>query len=115
MRQLKTSDLFSAMRVVKAAGIKDEIKRIALENESKKDVNVREVGAELVLSIVEGLAEKNAEEKFYEFLAGPLEMPAGEIQDLPFTALIEKFKELSSMMAPEGWTNFFKSLAAMIK
>ena len=37
MRQLKTSDLFSAMRVVKAAGIKDEIKRIALENESKKD------------------------------------------------------------------------------
>ena len=54
-------------------------------------------------------------EKFYEFLEGPLEMPAGEIRELPITALIEKFKELSSMMAPEGWTNFFKSLAAMIK
>ncbi len=116
MRKITTTDLFAAMRLIKAAGVKDEIKKIALQiNESKKEINQREVGAELLLSIVEGLAEKKAEASFYEFLAGPFEMDSAEIAALTLDDLFGKFKELGKMMDPEGWQSFFKSLAASIK
>ena len=115
MRELKTCDLFGAMRVVKAAGVKDEIKRIALEINEKKEVNQREVGAELILSVIEGLSEKKAESLMYEFLAGPLEMDAEQIGEMKITELIEKIKELGKMESPEGWASFFKSLGDLIK
>ena len=115
MRELKTSDVFSAMRVIKAAGVKDEIKRIALEINEKKEVNQREIGAELILSVIEGLSEKKAENMMYEFLAGPLEMDAARIGELTITELIEKIKDLGKLESPEGWASFFKSLAALIK
>lgn len=115
MRELKTCDLFGAMRVVKAAGVKDEIKRIALEINEKKEVNQREIGAELILSVIEGLSEKKAESLMYEFLAGPLEMDAEQIGEMKITELIEKIKELGKMESPEGWASFFKSLGDLIK
>lgn len=116
MRRLKTTDVFAAMRVIKAAGIKDEVKRIALEaSESKKDINVREVGAELILSIFEGLAEKKAEQMAYEFLAGPLEMSPNTIGELSIADLIEKIKALGKLEDAEGWKNFFASLGDLIK
>lgn len=115
MRQLKTCDVFSAMRVVKAAEVKEEIKRIALEVSEKKEVNQREVGAELILSVIEGLSEKNAESMMYEFLSGPLEMDPAEIGEMKITELIEKIKELGKLESPEGWASFFKSLGDLIK
>ena len=115
MRQLNTCDVFSAMRVVKAAGVKEEIKRIALEVSEKKEVNQREVGAELILSVIEGLSEKNSENLMYEFLSGPLEMDVKEISELKITELIEKIKELGKLESPEGWASFFRSLGDLIK
>ncbi len=114
MRRLKTTDVFAAMRVIKAAGIKDEIKRIALEANEKKEIDVREVGAELIFSIFDGLAEKKAEAMAYEFLSGPLEMSSAEIGELPIAELIEKIKELGKLEDAEGWRNFFKSLGDLI-
>lgn len=116
MRKLKTTDVFAAMRIVREAHVKDEIKRIALEvNQSKKDMNVREIGAELVLSIVEGLANAGAEKEFYKFLSGPMEVEPEVIAEWSITELIENLKELGKMESPEGWASFFKSLGALIK
>ena len=115
MRKLKTADLFGAMRVVKAAGVKEEIKRIALEVNEKKEVNQNEVGAELILSIIEGLANQNAEKLMYEFLAGPFEMDADQIGEMPIAELINKIKELGKLESQEGWSNFFKSLGDLIR
>ena len=110
------------MRVVKAAGIKDEIKRVALDIEDKRKKKIKftqemqkQMGAELFFSIIDGLAEQKAELLMYDFLAGPFEMTAPDIAMLSIPELFEKFGELSKMMAPEGWASFFSSLAAMIK
>lgn len=118
MRKLKTADIFGAMRVIKSAGIKDEIKRIALEYSEKEKVSEteqREVGAELVLSIIDGLAEKKSEILMYEFLAGPFEMHPEQIGDMDLTELIDKIQELGKLESPEGWRTFFKSLGDLIK
>ena len=115
MRELRTCDVFGAMRVVKASGVKDEIKRIALEINGKTEINQREVGAELILSIIEGLSEKKAESLMYEFLAAPFEMSAEDIGKLTITELIEKLKELGRLESPEGWSSFFKSLGDLIR
>jgi hypothetical protein len=74
MRKLKTMDVFAAARIVKAAGIKEEVKRIALEYSDRKEITEsyqKQVGAELVISVIDGLSEKKAENLMYEFLAGP--------------------------------------------
>ena len=41
MRKLKTMDVFAAARIVKAAGIKEEVKRIALEYSDRKEITVQ--------------------------------------------------------------------------
>ena len=122
MRKINTGDTFAAMRVVKAAGIKDEIKRVALDIEDKRKKKIKftqemqkQMGAELFFSIIDGLAEQKAELLMYDFLAGPFEMDAKDIAALSIPEIFEKFGELSKMMAPEGWASFFSSLAAMIK
>ena len=118
MRTLKTTDVFGAMRVIKAAGVKDEIKRIAFEWDNKKNItedDQREVGAELIFSIIDGLADKKSESLMYEFLAGPFEMQPEEIGNLDLKELIDKIKELGKLESPEGWKAFFKSLGDLIK
>lgn len=122
MRKINTADTFAAMRVIKAAGVKDEIKKIALDIEDKRKKKIKftsemqkQMGAELFFSIIDGLAEKKAELLMYDLLAGPLEMDPKDIAELPIQDLFEKIAELSKMMAPEGWANFFKSLVALIK
>lgn len=118
MRKLKTMDVFAAARIVKAAGIKEEVKRIALEYSDKKEITEsyqKQVGAELVISVIDGLSEKKAENLMYEFLAGPFEMKAEEIGNLELSELFDKINELGKLESPEGWTSFFKSLGAMIK
>ena len=118
MRKLKTMDVFAAARIVKAAGIKEEVKRIALEYSDKKEITEsyqKQVGAELVISIIDGLSEKRAESMMYEFLAGPFEMTPEEIGNLEIQELFDKIAELGKLESPEGWASFFKSLGAMIK
>ena len=118
MRTLKTTDVFGAMRVVKAAGVKEEIKRIALEWDNKKNITEdtqREVGAELIFSVIDGLSDKKSEILMYEFLSGPFEMEPEEIGNLDLTELIDKIKELGKLESPEGWKAFFKSLGDLIK
>lgn len=122
MRKINTADTFAAMRVIKAAGVKDEIKKIALDIEDKRKKKIKftsemqkQMGAELFFSIIDGLAEKKAELLMYDLLAGPLEMDPKDISELSIQDLFEKIAELSKMMAPEGWANFFKSLVALIK
>ena len=115
MRNLNTSDIFRAMRVVKAAKIRNEIKLIALQMTEEKEIKVEEVGVDLFLSIIEGLSEVNSEEMMYEFLAGPLEVGKEDIAKMDVAELIQKIKELGEMQGEEGWKGFFKLLRDLIR
>lgn len=69
MRNLTTADLFSAMRIIRAANIREDIKPV-LRRAAEGKADVQNVGIDSILSFIEILSARNAEAAIYEFLAG---------------------------------------------
>lgn len=93
MRKLNTSDVFSALRVIKAANIREEIKPV-LKRAAAGELSIEDVGIDGILSVVEMLAEKRSERAIYEFLASPFEMTADDVSQLDIMELAERVQEL---------------------
>lgn len=95
MRTLKTSDLFSFARVIKASGIREELISY-LQKLAKEDTTDQErVGINTILMIAEALSEKKAEKAIYEALAPVFELSVEEIEDLPPAELIALLKQMA--------------------
>lgn len=115
MRRLKSTDLFSAMRFAKAAGLREQITKIALKARENGAIKEEELGAEMIVMMFEGASDAKAEEKLYEFLAGPFEMPVEEIRNMELLDLFNKFAEFKDIEDVEGWSHFFSLLANLMK
>lgn len=128
MRNLQTQDLFTAARLIKEIGIKEEIKEIcqkdkivkidfpqnATEEEKQKIIEkyAWDKGFDFVYMIFDKATEKNAEDKVYEFLAGVFEKTAEEVKT---GDLIETLEELTSEEDIKAWKDFFTRLAGFLK
>ena len=119
MKRLTSEDAFRAIRFVKAAGIKDEIKKMAKVVEQmqkeKKEIDIEEIGSDFVFAIIDGLADEKSEALLYLTLSGPLETTPDEVKKMSLWDLMGKIKELIRYEDPEGWRNFFKLLEDSIK
>lgn len=116
MRRLKSADLFAAMRFAKTAGLREQITEIALKaRENGGAIKEEELGAEMIVMMFEGASDAKAEEKLYEFLAGPFEMPVEEIRNMELLDLFNKFAEFKDIEDVEGWSHFFSLLANLMK
>lgn len=117
MRKLQTHDVFMGLKLVRAAGVKDEVSRIFKLMETKKKeeekVSIRDVGLEFILGVMEKLAGTESENAFYELLAGPLEIEAEEIKTMDPLDLIDKVQGLQEVIDGEKLKNFFKSVAGL--
>lgn len=111
MRRLQTSDIFSAVRVIKKAGLKEELKPV-MEMAAKGKVRIEDVGMEAMLTIVEAFANKNAEDSMYELLSGPLERPLEEIKTMGLVELAEELKALAEVSDIKA---FFTVLSATMR
>lgn len=110
MRKLKTPDLFAFIRTLKNIGIKDEIKVLA-----KKEKNIKDAwskGYELIWNILDKATEKKAEKHIYEFLSGPFELSAAEIEDLDISVLFDMLKQLAE---ENDLVGFFERAEDMMK
>lgn len=110
MRSLITSDVFAAVRIIRASGMRGELKQLirrALESDSPAE----SVGIEGFLVIAEAMAEKKSEDAIYEFLAGPFEITPGEVAALPVDKLLEKLTEL---LKGCNLKSFFKSVSGIL-
>ena len=110
MRSLITSDVFAAVRIIRASGMREELKQLirrALESDSPAE----SVGIEVFLVIAEAMAEKKSEDAIYEFLAGPFEITPGEVAALPVDKLLEKLTEL---LKGCNLKSFFKSVSGIL-
>lgn len=94
MRKLQTSDVFNAMRLIKKANLKEEIKPI-LRRAGEGNLNVEDVGIEGILGFIEILTEKKSEQAIYEVLAGPFEMSPQEIETMTLDLLMENLQQLA--------------------
>ena len=110
MRKLNTSDVFSTMRLVQKAGIKEGIKPYIVMA-SAGELSIEDIGIEGILGLIEILSESKSERAIYEILAGPFEMTADEVATLELDKLIES---LDALAKENNLKVFFKSLSGLI-
>lgn len=95
MRSLKTSDLFSFARVIKASGVREELTDYIQRLSMQDNTDVSKIGFNTMLMIMEALSDKKAEKAIYEALAPVFEMTVDQIQDLPPKDLFDLLKQMA--------------------
>jgi predicted dinucleotide-utilizing enzyme len=118
MRKLNTQDLFNFTKVMKAANLKEELQPLFLKGKDIKnntDTNeddIKQIGIEAILTVIEASGNAGVEDKVYKFLSGPFEMDEKSIAELSIEALFEKFEQLAS---ENNISIFFKRAANLMK
>lgn len=114
MRKLITHDAFLAFRVLKEIDIKQELIRMAevvkSRNEEDTDKLQTEVGMELIMGILANAGTESAERAVYAFLAGPMEIPAGELAQMDLLEFMGEVKKLIEFIDKDEWRDFFTPL-----
>jgi len=100
MRELKTSDIFKASKILSKINIKVDV----------KDKVQEQVGSEMILAIGENL--HFAEKEVNEFMGDLIGISAKEFSDLPISKTIKYFEEIKKL---EGISDFFKSAGRLTK
>lgn len=117
MRQLKSTDIFAALRVVKEIGIKEEMKEFAqaLQKGSVSEKTQREIGAELIFGILGNAGSPSAENAVFRFLSGPMEISVEELRDMDALDFAKQIGEFVTSIDIEAWKAFFTSLVGQMK
>lgn len=104
MRKLKTSDIPAFCRCLKKIGIKDEVKKIALEANDAQDAWSK--GFDLLYNIFDLATEKKGEAHLYEFLADIFGKTAKELADMPLDEFINGVKQIATENDLRGFFSF---------
>ena len=113
MRNLRTSDIFSACRLLSAIGIREEIKEVAMKAEENKIKKVHvDMGFDLLFGILEKATQENAEKEIYKFIADLFECDWESVRDMDPIELLDKLEQVADI---EKWKNFFQRVAALMK
>lgn len=117
MRDLKSTDLFAALRVVREVGVKDELKSFAQRISGKEigEEKQREIGTEFLFGLLGNAGSEKAEKAIYEFLAGPLEISVQDLREMGPIEFGQKIIEFVDSVDIEAWKAFFTQLAETIK
>ena len=110
MRKLKTSDIPVLCRCVKKLGLKDQLKTVAQQANTVRDVWA--FGFDFVWDLFDIATEEAGENCLYEFLAGPFEMTPAEVRDLDMDILLENIQH---MVQNNNLMAFFKFAARSMK
>lgn len=113
MRNLRTSDIFSACRLLNGIGVREEIREVARQAEESKTKKAKvDMGFDLLFGIIEKATQENAEKEIYKFIADLFECEWESVRDM---APIEMFNKLQECISIEEWKNFFKCVARLMK
>ena len=105
MRQLNTSDLFKAARLIRKMGIKEDLKKFA--EGINADQNQEEVGIDMLMLIFERATDETSEQLIYEFLAGPFEVAPHEVKEMELFTMVESLFKVADI---EKWKGFFQGV-----
>lgn len=111
MRNLETHDIFEAARLVKALGIKEELKKFCMDANSVKEITSASVGYDLLYIIFDKATEEKAEMQIYKFLSSFFEIEPEEIAKLDPCEMLDKCLEVADV---EKWKAFFSRVAKLI-
>lgn len=114
MRGLQTHDVFVALKIANSAGIKEEFQKMALKVTENSKIDERKIGLEFLMNILGNCADDKTEALIYDFLGNILEIAPGDIKVMNPLELIEKIKELQTVISIEEWKSFFQSVAQVL-
>lgn len=113
MRGLKTSDIFSACRLLSAIGIREEIKEVAKQAEEGKAKKAQfDIGFDLLFGVIEKATTEGAEKEIYKFIADLFECDWESVRDMDPIELLDKLEQVADL---DKWKSFFKRVAALMK
>jgi hypothetical protein len=113
MRNLRTSDIFAAVRLATTIGIREEIKEVAKQAEENKGNKVQfDYGFDLIFGLLEKATKETAEEEFYKFLANIFECTWEEVRDMDPVELLDGLEKVANI---EKWKDFFERVARLMK
>lgn len=110
MRKLQITDVFNAMRLIREANLREEIKPI-IKQAVSGSFSVEDIGFEGILGVVELFTEKKMEQAFYGFLSGPFETEAQDIATMDLVQFVDKIQELAEA---NDLRRFFTLLSGLI-
>ena len=113
MRNLKTSDIFSACRLLYEIGVREEIREVARHAEENKGKRIQfDMGFDLLMGILEKATAEHAENEIYKFISNIFECEWETVRDMDPIELLDKLEQVASI---EKWKNFFKRVAKLMK
>lgn len=110
MRRLQTQDVFKALRIITATGLKEDLKEIVQENEGNETIT-KDVGVDIIFKILERVSGEKTEQAVYDFLSGPFEVTAEAVREMPVTDLMENIRKIEDV---GSWKTFFRSVSALM-
>lgn len=113
MRKLNGSDVFALARLIRASGMRDELKRVVddISKKNDKNKNFADIGFNTILSIFDALAEKKSEQLIWEFLAPIMEMEASAVSQLELKDL---FSNLDAIAKENDLKSFFSYVSGIL-
>ena len=110
MRKLQTLDVFNALRIIKKAGLKEQLLPYMKEM-VQKGKSVEDLGIASILTLIEILTERKAEQAIYDVLSCPFETTADKVAEMDLEILAENLETLTK---ENNLSRFFTALAGMI-
>lgn len=108
MRDLKFTDVFTVIRIIKKAGISKQVRGIFADMDDKS--SEKEVGAKFIFSVIENLGE--AQEEITEFLASLKEIDKSELEKL---SIEETMDLIMDFLNHPGLKSFLSSVSKLMK
>lgn len=112
MRQIQATDIFALARLLNAIGIKEEVKKIAMQANSIQDLNQSDVGFDFLFGIFEKAIQKKAEKELFEFFSNIFEEDVETVKRLEPVEFIDRILEAADI---EKWKAFFSRAAKLMK
>lgn len=113
MRSLKTSDIFSAARLITKIGVREEIREVAkAANDGVRKPVQFDLGFDLLFGIMEKATDQNSEKEIYIFIADIFECDWENVRDMDPIEMLDKLEKVASV---EKWKDFFGRVAKLMK
>lgn len=113
MRNLRTSDIFAACRLLTVIGVREEMRAVAKQAEESKGRKVQfDVGFDMLFGILEKAAQEKCEIEIYKFIADLFECEWESVRDMDPIELLDKLEQVADL---EKWKAFFGRVAALMK
>lgn len=104
MRNLGNEDIFAIGRILSKANLKEEIKKLTLDNNFKTEKDMEKLGFDLIFTFLVSCSDRAVETEIYQLISSLLEC---EIEEVKKMNPIETFNKLKEVADWSEWQTFF--------